>query len=147
MTRVRVVVLALDPGGTTGWAIVRHDDRALLGMGNFDPDELGCGLDLLVRSMHRLGYEIHPVVEQMPRVGGVGSLALELEFVRRTIDHWLDEIFELNVRYVQPGTWKPSRAAKINPAPKEWNGKQSSQHMRDAYQLAIYEVGKSGSPD
>lgn len=133
------VIFSLDPGVTTGWAIIRRQDRAVLGMGDLSSEELGCGIDLLVRSMHRLDYRVVPVVEQVPDVGGVpGELATELKFVRRTIDHWLDEVFELDVTYVTPGTWKPSRVAVTTDPPEEWNGRGLSQHMRDAFKMAHY---------
>lgn len=136
---MREVILALDPGQTTGWAIIRRRDRAILGMGDLSSEELGCGVDNLVRAMHRVGYVVHPVVEQMPTPNGVsGDLATELEFVRRTIDYWLADVFELDVTYVLPGTWKTSAVAKTVEAPREWDGRVSSPHMRDAFQMGTY---------
>lgn len=137
-------VFALDPGVTTGWAVVNKKNGVVLGMGNLSPEELGCGLDLIVRSFHRQGYVIHPVVEQVPSVRGTtGQLATTLAFVNRTIDHWLEDIFDLNVSYVPPGTWKNSRVAITSEAPKLWNGVATSQHMRDAYLLGVYTLESS----
>lgn len=134
------VMFALDPGQTTGWALVRRRDRMVLGMGNLASEEVGCAIDLLVRSMHRLDYDVVPVVELMPTAAGIGGeLAIELEFVRRTIDYWLEDVFELAVTYVPPGAWKTSRVALTTAPPREWNGVATSPHMRDAHQLACYQ--------
>lgn len=111
----------------------------LLGMGDLSSEEVGCAIDLLVRSMHRLEYSVVPVVEQMPTPSGVpGSLATELAFVRRSIDHWLSDVFELDVNYVLPGAWKTSRTAIMTAPPDQWNGHRLSQHMRDAYLMGSY---------
>lgn len=137
------VIFALDPGVTTGWAIIRRSDKVVLGMGDLDSEEVGCGVDLLVRSMHRLGYRVVPVVESMPEVGGVqGDLGVQLKFVRRTIDHWLEDVFELSVTYVLPGAWKTSRAAATVAPPENWNGLGLSHHMKDAFLMATYVARK-----
>lgn len=137
------VIFALDPGITTGWAIIRKQDRAVLGMGDLSSEEVGCGVDLLVRSMHRLDYRVVPVVEEMPEQGGVsGDLAIELKFVRRTISHWLEDVFELDVTYVLPGTWKTSRVAATTKPPAEFEGRPLSPHMRDAYTMGTYVARK-----
>jgi hypothetical protein len=136
---MRDVILALDPGQTTGWALVRRRDKAVLGMGDLSALDVGCGIDLLIRSMHRLGYSLSVVVEQMPTPNGVGgSLAIELEFVRRSIDHWCADVFELPVTYVLPGVWKTSAVAKTVTPPAEWNCRSCSQHMKDAYLMATF---------
>lgn len=137
------VVFSLDPGVTTGWAIIRRQDRALLGLGDLSSEEVGCGVDLLVRSMHRLDYRVVPVVEEMPDQGGVaGDLATELKFVRRSISYWLEDVFELDVTYVLPGTWKTSRVALTTAPPADFEGRPLSPHMRDAYLMGSYFVRK-----
>lgn len=136
---MRDVIFALDPGSTTGWAIIRRHDKAVLGMGDLTPEDVGCGIDLLVRSMHRLEYNVQAVVEQMPTPNGVGnSLAIELAFVRRTIEHWLVDVFELPVSFVLPGVWKTSAVARTIEPPRQWEERPTSQHMRDAYTMAYY---------
>lgn len=137
------VIFALDPGLTTGWAIVRRHDRTVLGMGDFTTEEVGCGVDALVRSMHRLGYRVVPVVEQMPSQGGVeGQLETQLKFVRRMIEHQLEEVFELDVTLILPGTWKTSRVALTTKAPRTWNDRPTSPHMRDAFLMGTYYARK-----
>jgi len=136
---MRDVILALDPGQTTGWAIIRRRDKAIMGMGDLSALNVGCGIDLLVRSMHRMGYSVSVVVEQMPTPNGVaGRLEVSLEFVRRTIDHWCAEVFELQVAYVLPGVWKTSAVAKTVSPPAEWNHHSSSQHMKDAFLMGTF---------
>ena len=133
-----LVLLAIDPGVTTGWAILAKD-LTIIGMGDLSPEELGCGLDLLIRAMHRLGMTVVPVVEDVPLAKGTkGTLSRTLEFVNRTVDHWLVDVFELPVVYVPPSRWKTSRVVKKKDVVKEWNGHKTSQHMRDAYMLACY---------
>jgi len=139
-----VVTFSLDPGVTTGWAIIRRNTREVLGMGDLDTEELGCALDLLVRSMHRVGKDVHPVVEEVPKVGGVqGDLAVTLTYVNRCINHWLEDVFELPVEYVLPGEWKNSRVGILTPPPAEWNGRKLSAHMKDAYLLGHYQIAKT----
>lgn len=136
---MRDIILALDPGQTTGWAIIRRKDKAVLGMGDLSSLDVGCAIDLLVRAMHRTGHRVTVVVEQMPTPNGVGgSLATELEFVRRTIDHWCSEVYELPVTYVLPGVWKTSAVAKTVKPPAEWNCRACSQHMKDAYLMGTF---------
>lgn len=136
---MRDIIISLDPGETTGWAIIRRKDRAVLGMGDLIAEDLGCGIDLLVRAMHRLDYNVEAVVEQMPTPGGVGGrLATELEFVRRTIDHWLDDVYEIPITYILPGVWKTSAVAKTQAPPAEFNHQPTSTHARDAHQMASY---------
>jgi len=136
---MRDVILALDPGQTTGWAIIRRRDKTILGMGDLLSLDIGCGIDLLVRAMHLAGYSVNVVVEQMPTPNGVGgSLAVELEFVRRTIDHWCSDVYELQVTYVLPGVWKTSAVAKTVTPPSEWNCHSCSQHMKDAYLMGTF---------
>lgn len=137
------VIFALDPGLTTGWAIIRRSDRNVLGMGDFTTEEVGCGVDLLVRSMHRLGYRVVPVVEEMPVPGGVaGELETQLKFVRRTLEHWLEDVFELDITRILPGTWKTSRVALTTSPPEEWNDHEVSPHMRDAFLMGTYYARK-----
>ena len=115
--------------------------NVVIGMGDLTMDELGCALDLLIRTMHRFKKNIIPVVEDVPDVRGLRSdLALKLDFVNMTIDHWLTEVFELPIIYVPPGRWKNSRVANSLTPVSQWNGQKTSQHMRDAYTIAIYEI-------
>lgn len=137
------LIFALDPGVTTGWAILRRRDKFLLGMGDLKIEDVGSAIDLLVRGMHVEGYDLAAVVEEMPVAPGVaGGLATDLAFVRRTIDHWLSDVFEVDVTYVLPGTWKTSRVAQTTTPPATWNGKSLSQHMKDAYLMASYYARK-----
>lgn len=136
------MVVSLDPGETTGWALLRKKDRELLGTGDFAVEDVGAGLDLIVRSLHLAGYTVEAVVEQMPVPALGGQLPTTLEFVRRTINHWLSEIYELSVTYVLPGTWKNSRTALTTTVPDEWNGTRLSQHQKDAILMAHYYARK-----
>lgn len=136
-------ILAIDPGMTTGWALTTSRGE-VLGCGNFQPEDVGPGLDDLVRRTQAAGFTIEAVVEQMPGVGGLSAMTIALEFVRQSIFHWLVEIFDLPLAYVTPGTWKTSRVTKVTACPTEWDGKPMSQHQKDAVMIARYHGHKRG---
>jgi hypothetical protein len=139
------LILSLDPGITTGWALVSTRDKSVKGCGNLHPEDLGHALDRLVRCTHKSGNLLDAVVEKMPAPTTSGNLATNLEFVRHTIDHWLVEIFDLSVTYILPGTWKTSRVAITAVLPEEWNGKLLTQHQKDAIMIAKYHASRSKS--
>jgi hypothetical protein len=135
------LLLALDPGVTTGWALVRKRNKEILGCGDLDADDVGPCIDRVVRYAYRCGNKIEVVVEEMPTPQG-GDLAVELEYVRRTIHHWVVEVFEVPTEYVPPGTWKNSRAARVMVAPESWHGRSLSAHQRDALTMAHYVISR-----
>jgi predicted RNase H-like nuclease (RuvC/YqgF family) len=135
------VWLGIDPGVTTGWALVAHDTGKVLGSGNFSEDDIFAGLDTLVRSMHRGGYVLSVVVERMPATGGMGSLADRLDYVKRAVRMVVAETYDLPVTTIPPGEWKPSRVArttKFTKTPKRGR----TPHERDAIRMALYAIDK-----
>ncbi len=126
--------LGIDPGVTTGWALV-DDSGALQASGNLPEEHLRTSLDDLVRHLHRGGLRLDAVVENMPRVGGMGPLATRLEEVRRAITDVLEEIYEIPTQRVAPGEWKTSRVAR---GTKFLRGKKMTPHERDAARMAMY---------
>jgi hypothetical protein len=126
---------------TTGWALIDKRTRSLLGCGNLESDDVGAALDQIIRLYQHMGFKVNAVVEKMPTPPG-GELALELEYVRRTIYHWLFEVFEVPTEYVLPGTWKTSRTAATITLPTEWDGKALTTHQRDAVTLGHYIIAR-----
>ena len=132
-----VLLLSLDPGVTTGWALLRRRDKAVVGCGNLGVLDVGPCIDRLVRCSYRGGNKVEAVVERMPTPTG-GELATQLDFVRRTIDHWLHEVFEVPTEYVLPGTWKTSRVAATIELPPVWDGTALTTHQKDAITMGQY---------
>lgn len=132
------VWLGLDPGITTGWALV-GDDCKLLASGTFDENTVYEGLDKLIRGLHRSDRTLTTVVERMPRTGGMGELAQRLERVRGLISEVTDEVYDLpTFGTVAPGEWKTSRVAKTTKVPDT----ARTQHERDAYLMTCYAIDK-----
>lgn len=129
--------LALDPGLTTGWALI-EDDTTCRGLGNIPHDEIRVRLDTLVRSIHASGYWVSVVVEDQPRVGEMSQLGKQLRDVWQAIGAVTVETYELPVRVVTPGVWKPSREARLMKVPRRWNNRPLTTHQRDALRMAAY---------
>jgi hypothetical protein len=141
------VVLALDPGLTTGIALVRVSDRKVVGTTTADAEDLGEKLDQTVRSIHRDGYRVLAVVEQEPH--GRTYQGDDLDVVRRTIAHWLQGVFGLVPTFIEPGQWKPSRVARAAKFPalrSTSTGRpyRMSTHERDAVRMALYHIDREG---
>jgi hypothetical protein len=132
----KVAWLGVDPGITTGWVIL-HDDGRLIGSGTFEPEVLAASLDHLVRELHRGGYCIEVVVEQMPRTGGVGALARALDSVWQSLYGVIDSTYELPYVLVSPSRWKPSRVARLTEIPGGF-----TVHQADALRMTRYEMNR-----
>lgn len=127
--------LGLDPGITTGWAVLA-DDGKVFGHGTFVEENIEEGLDRLVRGMHRSSRRLSVVIEDMPAAGRMGDLAHRLERVRGIIKDIVVEVYDLPVTYVPPGEWKTSRIAKLA------SPKASTQHEKDAIIMTAYAIAK-----
>ena len=135
-------VLSIDPGITTGWAVI--SEGAIVGTGIFHVDDLESGLDTLVRGMHRAGYSLTVVIEEMPRGGRMSQLSARLEQIRQTLGKVLADTFELVIYYVTPGAWKPSRVGRQFKMPQEFGGKPLVIHQKDAIRMGYYFIDKKG---
>jgi predicted RNase H-like nuclease (RuvC/YqgF family) len=130
------VWLGLDPGVTTGWALIDKGGK-LVGHGELVEENLDDGLDQIIRGCHRAQRKVKVVIEKMPP-GEVGRLSDRLAAVRAVVDDLVGAVYELPVVRVSPGEWKNSRVAKI----VRWTEKFSSQHARDAATMALYAMDK-----
>jgi len=134
---VKHIWLALDPGITTGWALL-DDEGRLRGTSVWGTAELKEALDILIRMSFTAGYTMTVVEERMPSAGGLGELARKLEAVRADIRKIVEETYELPVIWVTPGEWKPSRAARMTKTPPKFNGTPLMTHQKDAIKMARY---------
>lgn len=133
--------LCLDPGITTGWALLA-DDGEVKGTSVWGTDELGSTLDLLIRANHLAGYSLTVVQELMPSTGKMGALGQKLERVRQQIALVVEETYELPVVRVAPGEWKPSRIAKTTRVPGRFNGAPLMVHQKDAIKMGRYVIDR-----
>jgi len=131
--------LAIDPGLTTGWALL-GDNGALLGTSVWGTSELKLSLDILVRQCHVTGYDVTVVIEQMPYVGNASALAKKLDAVRRDIMSIVKDTYELKIVMVTPGEWKPSRVARTTQCPSWWNKTRVMVHQKDAIRMGRYVI-------
>jgi hypothetical protein len=131
--------LALDPGVTTGWALI-NDEGQWVGFGDIDARELEPQLDEIIRHFHYRGWWLTAVIEDLPRVGRMSQLGRTLRQVQESIGIVVVETYEIPVRVVAPGTWKPSREARLAKLPRPPNGTRLSQHQKDAIRMGIYAV-------
>lgn len=135
----KLALLSIDPGLSTGMAVVSDPDGFLIATTTWQPEQIRVSLDALIRSLHLEDFTIWAVVERMPHVGKNSPLEQQLEAVRRDIEEVLD-IFDILVLHTAPGEWKPSRAARTAVVPREWDGKPVSVHQRDAIRMACYRL-------
>ncbi len=142
--RVPHAYLALDPGITTGWALLDPDSDEILGSSVWGTAELKGTLDLLIRTVFTAGARLTAVIEKMPNTGRMGPLGQKLEQVRRDIYGTITDVYEIPVRVVAPSEWKPSRVARVGKArlPKKFNGSPLTPHQRDAILMGWYVIDK-----
>ncbi len=128
--------LGLDPGVTTGWVVLGEDAR-IIATGTADVAALRKTIDHLIRGLHRTGYCVEVVIEEMPRAGGLGPLARTLDDVWREIYEVVDATYELHYVLVSPSRWKPSRVARLTEVPSG-----ITVHQADALRMTRYEISR-----
>lgn len=132
--------LCLDPGITTGWALLAADG-SIMGTSVWGTGELAKSLDLVIRQAFTAGYKLTVVIERMPNTGKMGVLGQKLENVRHIITNAL-ETYELHYKLVAPGEWKPSRVAKTTVIPKRFKDTPIVIHQRDAIKMGRYIIDR-----
>ena len=137
-------VLAIDPGITTGWALIDPVRDEILGTSVWGTAELKETLDLLIRKCFTAGMSLEAVIEKMPSVGKTGPLAMKLEAIRREIYGLVQDVYDIPVTVVAPSEWKPSRVARTGKAklPKKFNGSPLMPHQRDAILMGRYVIDR-----
>ena len=141
MTERQRVWLCLDPGITTGMALLDNDGE-LRASTVWGTHEVKTALDTMIRALHLTGYNIEVVIEKMPP-GSYGQLGAKLEAVRRDIMSVVEETYELPVTMIAPGEWKPSRIAKTTSV-RGWrfDGTPMTTHQKDALRMGRYTIDK-----
>lgn len=137
----RHLILSLDPGITTGWAVLDAADGTIIGTSVWGTHELKETLDLLVRRIFTGGHTVECVVEKMPP-GSYGKLATKLEAVRRDVDFVIRETYELKVTMIPPSEWKPSRVARTRKVPGRFDKTPLTPHQKDAIRMGWYFLSK-----
>lgn len=125
-----MTTLSLDPGVTTGWAVL-EDDGAVRDTGNWRPEDLKEGLEGIV-----LKWVPDDVVVEVFPLAASGQLATTLREVVATITEVLTD-YTLAVDRVTPGVWKTS---SVEPSPKAIDGEKLTPHQRDAIRMGRYHV-------
>ena len=131
--------LCLDPGITTGWAVL-DDQGQIMATSVWGTGELKTSLDLLIRQAFTSAYTLDAIIEKMPNTGRMGLLGQKLEKVRRDIMDIVENIYEIPVTFVLPGTWKPSRVARTTKVPGRFNKTPLMTHQRDAVKMGRYVI-------
>lgn len=139
--KVEQAVLAIDPGITTGWALLDRNGGDILGTSVWGTHELERSLDILVRTCFTAGIELTCVIEEMPP-GAFGDLARKLERVRGQIKRIIEETYEIRTVRLMPGEWKPSRIAKTTQVPWKFNDSPLMVHQKDAVKMGRYAIDK-----
>lgn len=123
------MILSIDPGVTTGWAVLTGDG-AVVESGNLKPEDVADGLAAIL--MRRAIQAV--VVEKFP-VGASGGLSDTLRDVVLLIDAVLLGA-RLRPERVTPGVWKTSSEPKVT-APG------LTQHERDAIRMGRWFLRRS----
>lgn len=129
-----MIVLAIDPGVTTGWAVL-NENGMVMDTGNLLPEDVEEGIRGTIDAWHKRGYSICGVVERFP-LTSQGSLGTQLREVVLTIDAILVGA-GIKHEEVTPGVWKTS---SVPESPKEWAGRKLTPHQRDAIRMGRYVI-------
>lgn len=121
-------VLAIDPGGTTGYAVIDERDR-IIKTGNLEPADLRRDI------INLMALASHVVVEVFP-VNAHGRLHVVLRQVVNDVESACDSL-GIEPTRVTPGVWKTS---SIPASPKAINGRRLSAHERDAIRMGRWMI-------
>lgn len=124
------MILSLDPGVTTGWAVL-DPSGDVRDTGNFLPEDLREGLTGVVQC-----WAPDQVIVEVFPLAATGHLAAILREVVATITEVLTD-YSLQVDKVTPGVWKTSSAPVSE---KEWQGEKTTPHQRDAIRMGRYHL-------
>jgi len=117
-------VLALDPGITTGYAVLSFDGE-ILDVGELQPNEVKALKSYVGNSNLEVVIEFTPVPT-------MSKMNLKLRDVVAKLRLMFPQHHE-----IKPGQWKQTPVYRHN-VPNEWHGKLLSYHMRDAVRIAVY---------
>lgn len=138
--------LCIDPGITTGWALL-DDDGEVKGTSVWGTAELKTSLDAVIRMCFTAGYELTVVEELMPKIGGMGGHAAKLQEVLDTIHRLTRDTYEIPTIEVMPGEWKPSRVARTTTVYWRFNNTPLMIHQKDAIRMGRYVIDRERNAD
>ena len=140
----RLYTLGIDPGKTTGWAVMDHRG-VVRATGNWAMDDVLTGSDDVIRCVNRQSVDLE-IVQEVLAKGRDGTLANDLKYVQTALTRVIEDTYDISRTFVLPGTWKNSRHA-LAPLPfTEWEGEPLTLHQRDAINLCRWRMANR-SPD
>lgn len=141
----RLYTLGIDPGKTTGWAVLDHAGL-LWDSGVWKLEDVLDGIDWVIRGVNRTGEDLE-ICQEVLAKGRDGELANDLRYVQVALTRIIEGTYDVSRTFVLPGTWKNHRSTQ-NPSlhfdSEEW--KEFSVHTRDAIMLARWRMANR-SPD
>jgi len=121
-------ILSLDPGLTTGYALVTAEGL-LSQSGNIGIEDLKDSS--ILESIKKIpGLSI--VIEEVP-IYGNSKLGRQLQQVNATLREMFPEAVKL-----PPSAWKTIPSISNFPVPSEWDGKKLTQHQKDSYRMGMF---------
>lgn len=129
--------LGIDPGKTTGWAVLDHHGD-LWDSGEWSIDDVLDGIDWVIRGVNRTGEELE-IVQEVLAKGRDGALANDLRYVQTALTRIIDDTYDVSRIFVLPGTWKNSNVvARLSTLFDDEVWGDMSKHTRDAATMAVW---------
>ena len=120
-------ILSLDPGITTGYAILEPNGD-LVESGNLCQEDLDDSILVALSS----DTNISVVIEDIP-IPTRSPMNRQLA----EIVSWLDYHFP-KARKVSPGVWKTNLPVANLPIPRKWENSGMTTHQKDAYRMGVW---------
>jgi hypothetical protein len=124
--------LGIDPGVTTGWAVLDHHGE-VWDTGEWTLDTILDGIDWVIRGVNRTGEELEACQEILAD-RSAGQLDAELKYVQAALERVIVGTYDVHRTFVLPGTWKPHRSVidvdEVSP----------SKHVMDAVKIATWRM-------
>lgn len=122
-------ILALDPGISTGYALLSPEGD-LLECGTLQPEDLP--ESLLVKFIGDPGVTV--IIEDTP-IPTQGKMNQRLQSVKT----WVESSFPSAIK-VLPGVWKTNLSIANYPLPQKWRQEELTPHQKDAFRLGIWYI-------
>jgi len=135
----RLYTLGIDPGLTTGWAILDHVGL-LWDHGEWNIDDVLDGIDWVVRGVNRTGEDLE-ICQEVLAKGKDGKLGNDLLYTQAALTRVIEDTYDVSRTFVIPGTWKNHRVTQVRSTQfelTEWRA--FSQHVKDAIMIATWRM-------
>lgn len=130
-----MIVLAVDPGITTGWALLTEEGHVFK-TGTIAQGSIFAHLEEIIRSLHHQKQTVEMAIEQLPPSPGALGLALQ-EIVEKVDLAW--QTYDLRTRKFTPGEWKTSAVGLSGIPP---GLPRITQHEKDAIRIGRYYLSR-----